>query len=497
MKLRFVFFLSFFFILPLASTAAPAAGLVKGEGKQVYYVSTDGRRYVFPNERTFKTWYKNFDSVQKISNIELNALPFGGNITYRPGTRLLKITTDPKVYAVAATGTLRWVSTEDIAVRLYGPNWSKSVDNLPDEIFGSYHIGQPILNYTDFSPVDEQRLTTTIDVDRRLNSTATYTVPVLTLNFFPLGNNGSLDLSQTRDWQNPSLDALRQYVANLNVLVADSLTRASRYHGYRDASAPASLSYRVIETKEYLRQAPMSNQFHDQADHFKILRDVDICRYVDQLGVKEVWMWMAHATIESNMAMGQLSKKYWTAEEYGDVSNSFRENDLPTCQHTYTVYNYNYGRGLSEALENHGHQLEAVFNFVDSDLFWKKFVGNWNGKWPKGVRRCGWVHVPPNGQSDYDWANQAQAESDCEDWKPDGGGQTKIVDCHTWTPNSPTCSDGNDVSKDAASTWKIYWMQNMPGLNNGLTYKGKPLRNWWEFVGDFDAAVAQGRSFTQ
>ena len=36
--------------------------------------------------------------------------------------------------------------------------------------------------------------------------------------------------------------------------------------------------------------------------------------------------------------------------------------------------------------------------------------------------------------------------------------------------------------------WFVYWMQNIPGANNGLQYNGKPLRNWWAFVGDFDTA---------
>ncbi len=37
--------------------------------------------------------------------------------------------------------------------------------------------------------------------------------------------------------------------------------------------------------------------------------------------------------------------------------------------------------------------------------------------------------------------------------------------------------------------WFTYWMQNIPGANNGLTYQGKPLVNWWVFLGDFDNAM--------
>jgi hypothetical protein len=82
---------------------------------------------------------------------------------------------------------------------------------------------------------------------------------------------------------------------------------------------------------------------------------------------------------------------------------------------TYTVYHYNYGRGPSEAVEDHMHQIEAVLRYVDPELFWDKFVGK------PGEGRCGWSHYPPNGERDYDWANRNYILTDIEDWRPDGG----------------------------------------------------------------------------
>jgi hypothetical protein len=32
-------------------------------------------------------------------------------------------------------------------------------------------------------------------------------------------------------------------------------------------------------------------------------------------------------------------------------------------------------------------------------------------------------------------------------------------------------------------------MQSLPGADNGLTYRGRPLTNWWCFIGDFDGAM--------
>ena len=106
---------------------------------------------------------------------------------------------------------------------------------------------------------------------------------------------------------------------------------------------------------------------------------------------------------------------------------------------------------------------------VDPDLFWDKFVGR------PGAGRCGWAHFPPNGVRDYDWRNPAYIQTDIEDWRPDGGGQQVRINCDRWQGDS--------------LQWFIYWMQNLPGANNGITYRSRPLTNWWQFIGDFDGAM--------
>lgn len=158
------------------------------------------------------------------------------------------------------------------------------------------------------------------------------------------------------------------------------------------------------------------------------------------------------------------------AGSWGDVSNSDRDpHDLPVLRKTYTVYHYNYQRGPSEATEDHMHQIEAVLREANEDLFWRKFVGE------VGEGRCGWTHFPPNGVRDYDWANRSMVWTDIEDWRPEGGGQKQRMNCDRWNSDS--------------LTWFIYWMQNLPGHNNGLTYRGKPLTNWWHLIGDYDDAM--------
>jgi len=53
--------------VPTLYTSLPAANsLIKGTGSAVYYLSSNGKRYVFPTEKTYFTWYSDFANVQTI-----------------------------------------------------------------------------------------------------------------------------------------------------------------------------------------------------------------------------------------------------------------------------------------------------------------------------------------------------------------------------------------------------------------------------------------------
>jgi hypothetical protein len=167
---------SFFLLASAASAATIQPGdLIKASGPSVYYYGQDGKRYVFPNEKTYDTWYSGFNGVVTISDTELSTYAIGANVTYRPGVKLVKITTDPKVYAVANNGTLRWVMTESVARDLYGADWNTKVDDIADTFFVNYHVGTPIMNATDFSPTTETANSPSIGVDKHLGQVTTPT----------------------------------------------------------------------------------------------------------------------------------------------------------------------------------------------------------------------------------------------------------------------------------------------------------------------------------
>jgi len=136
--------------ISLPATASPSAcspgTLVKGgSSPSVYYCGADGKRYVFVNDKDYFSWYPDFSTVTTISDDALGSIMIGGNVTYRPGSRMVKIVSDPRVYVVARGGVLRWVETEAEAASLYGADWNKTIDDISDSFFVNYKVGTPIV----------------------------------------------------------------------------------------------------------------------------------------------------------------------------------------------------------------------------------------------------------------------------------------------------------------------------------------------------------------
>jgi hypothetical protein len=110
----------------------------------VYYYASNGKRYVFPNEKVYYTWYPDFGNVRILTIDEMALIPIGGNITYRAASKLVKFQTDPKVYLPTKGGVLRWAKTEEIVHTLYGQDWNTNVDDISEAFHVNYTIGDPI-----------------------------------------------------------------------------------------------------------------------------------------------------------------------------------------------------------------------------------------------------------------------------------------------------------------------------------------------------------------
>jgi hypothetical protein len=308
-----------------------------------------------------------------------------------------------------------------------------------------------------------------LGVSTRPRTAAPWTIPVLVINYFPLtADKSRIDIKVTSNVDAPVKDIEEKCRRDTQATI-EALEQGSRFRPYRNPDATPSLKYKIVDTITFYEPVPHHPTKPNLSDYKKMMERVNIKEWVEEKGVREVWIWGYHSKtlgpVESNLA-----------SVYGDVSNSDRDSrDLPILRHTYTVYHYNYERGPDMAVHNHLHQIEAVMRHHGGEL-WRIFEG------VPGAWRCGNCHFPVNAVSDYDYANKRYVESDIEDWRPEGVGRRQKLNCDRW--------EASDLK------WYIYWMQAIPGAKNGLTYKSRPLSNWWEFFGDYDQAVLRRTKLT-
>lgn len=244
-------FSGLFLLLSLVSTAlslplmASAAGmnptstgqLIKtADSKSVYY-RYDGKRYTFPNEKIYFSWYQDFSSVITVSPEELAASPLAGNVTYKPGSRLIKIQTDPKVYTVSRYGILHWLN-EAMANELYGSNWNSKIDDVEDTFFTNYIIGQEMTTLPPSYDIQEDAAITSIADNLR------------PANFVP-GTASSAPLSK-----DPLLSvgvSTPQAVLNQTVVifatVADNKRPIARIEIYQGQDSPLAICYNTLNCK--------------------------------------------------------------------------------------------------------------------------------------------------------------------------------------------------------------------------------------------------------
>lgn len=343
-----------------------------------------------------------------------------------------------------------------------------------------------------------------------VGASGSYNMGVLVIKYFPLTADGkNIDIKVTGD-VGDSYSLIKQRTIDATNTLKTSLEKASTYLGYKDTTATPSLTYQIVDTKEYTQAVPIKahGTRASYPDYNKVMQDHNICNYVNNQGVREVWIWAYQGpnrpAFGGTPSLGIDESKM--SGPNGDISNSGRYNDMPVCQFTYRVYTFNYNSGAGNAMHSWGHQLESELAVVDANLF-QIFQGpthpgcdsanpgdiDGNGlinaidsaqctaTRGNGIGRCGNVHNPPNSRQEYDWVNTTPNKSDCLNWNPDTISQVTDISCQIWG-----CTDLN---------YFIWMWQNLPGKNNTKTYQGKPLRNWWDVHGDFDNVIRNNKTF--
>ncbi len=129
----------------------------------VYYYGLDGKKHLFPSESVYKSWYGSFDNVVVMTKGAMAGMPTGKNVTYRPGTSLVKFSTSSTVYAVDVNQTLRPIMNEAAAKAIYGARWNSYVVTIPASQRNDYTVGSKIYSSADYSKSQSRNAEKTID----------------------------------------------------------------------------------------------------------------------------------------------------------------------------------------------------------------------------------------------------------------------------------------------------------------------------------------------
>ncbi len=133
-----------------STTTTPSTSVSHGtvirtsDSTAVYYYGNDGKKHLFPSENVFFSWFASYSSVATVTNSVMNSLPLGENVTYRPGTVLVKFSTSSAVYAISQGGVLHPFVSEEVARSVYGSNWASYVVIVPTNRMSDYTFGSMI-----------------------------------------------------------------------------------------------------------------------------------------------------------------------------------------------------------------------------------------------------------------------------------------------------------------------------------------------------------------
>lgn len=114
----------------------------------VYYIDedTDGNliRRPFLDAQTFMTWQDDWSDVETVTDATLPTISLGSQMLPKAGVVLVKIQSDARVFAVEGDNTIRWISSEEVAIAIYGANWADYVIDVSATTFPRFTEGDDV-----------------------------------------------------------------------------------------------------------------------------------------------------------------------------------------------------------------------------------------------------------------------------------------------------------------------------------------------------------------
>ncbi|MBK8096781.1 MAG: hypothetical protein IPK26_06720 [Planctomycetes bacterium] len=215
-----------------------------------------------------------------------------------------------------------------------------------------------------------------------------------------------------------------------------------------------------------------------------ILAENDLIERSKKEGITEVWLWGAPGFHFDEFA-GFVKDRY---QRFGPTDNEwlYRPYDIPGDElgRTFWIMGFNYEVGPDNMVHSYTHRVESQCALAFGDGIWdpKTLRDPWNAftllemdfpGFPSMVGNC---HVPPNGQSGYDYGNARAVPSFADQWAryPDLRGTPRPVSKEDW-----------------GGTQFGYQKWILERLPKGPGYTAHGYANWWVYIGNVDGDLPE------
>ncbi|HEY3415089.1 MAG TPA: hypothetical protein VGM51_18800 [Armatimonadota bacterium] len=296
---------------------------------------------------------------------------------------------------------------------------------------------------------------------------------VFVINYQPvIEAEGSRTVGQIFGWFNPyanteahraDMELASHDYLRINLLPQASVDEYPIFtNGYRFTDSSFTTAWRT-------RTFPPGH-----CDENAIIKEFDLVRRVDCGDIDEIWVQAPPGFAMWETTMAGPGAYFCNS---GPVSGT-NGNRL------FIMTFFNYERSNDVMLEDWGHRTESILGFhvygswdsASERTTWDRFTRY--DKNSPGRASCGNVHYPPNGTSDYDFANTTLVSSDADDWLnyPNFTGTRTMVNRENWA--APFYGDYH-------RNYHIWWFQRMPHIP-GIGPDGMQA-NWWKYIVDLNS----------
>ena len=293
----------------------------------------------------------------------------------------------------------------------------------------------------------------------------------------------------------------------MNEQVFADLTTATIWHGYDNPAGTPSIQYRMYNDAPTIVNGappePVTDRYWNY-NYAAIYDDYDLCTKIQNDDIDEVWIW-GEANADFGKGLEWVTNGPQLQWTYG--------TNVPDCGRTTSTLWFEYNRSVASALHSYGHRIEGALmtrrscQFMTETYPWEgrqwldargrsgdctDWINNVDGFVARPfqdnnyIGACGDVHFPPNvlpGLGDYRYSDTETVQTNCKNLQRDGTSTTVSLNCSEWN-----CNQRN---------YMIWWMQNIPGLGNGMRDSfGNTLPNWFAYLYDIDYQIPTQRRGT-